>query len=74
MKNTKSYIQLIDPQDLLKKEFICPKCGSHWFRSYQDRNTDVLHYHCNGEYGSCNFKWEEPDNEKYFHLKKEYRE
>jgi len=60
-----------DPLGLMKKEFTCPKCGSHFFRTVNQMQTPWKrqckgHYLGNyGEYKGCSFTWLDDEDDKH---------
>ena len=62
-----------DPKGLMQQEFKCPKCGSPFFRTIDNKNKVR---ECKGfywpeynEYSGCDFTWKDNGDNKYFHKK-----
>jgi hypothetical protein len=57
---------LADPPKLTKRksEFICPRCGSHYFGSSNCTGPGPMVRHCHGPHGNggCGFTWPEADD------------
>lgn len=62
-----------DPKNLMKKEFVCPVCGGHFYKSNCEKSDRSLNRYCTSNRKQCNFKWNSKEDVKYFHLKKKYR-
>jgi hypothetical protein len=67
------HLIIYDPEDMMKQEFVCPKCGGHNFSNLGRNDDNSLDYYCTSNPSECKFKWNSKENALYFHLKERYK-
>jgi len=67
--NNGHQIVIYDPNDLMKQEFVCPKCGGHNYGFEGEAEDGSMNRYCNTNRAVCTFKWNSKEDALYFYLK-----